>query len=378
MLGAATPMIPLHKVFVPDDLDPMMNALRAVISSGWVGEGPRVLEFEKALQPIVGYENVTALNAGTSALQLALRLAGVGSGDEVITTAMTCAATNLPILLAGAVPVWADIDAATGNISPASIKSRITQRTKAVMIVHWGGYPCDIAEINAIAMEAGVRVIEDAAHALGSTYRGKPIGCRSDFTCFSFQAIKHIHTGDGGALVCKNMVDHARARSLKWFGIDREHRQIGDLGIAEWDIVEPGYKFHMNDIAATLGLVHLPYLDGIVAARRNNAGAYQDAFKDLKRVRLLREAPDRRSAYWLFTMLVDDQVSFIRFLREKGVDSSIVHARNDKNKAFAHLRGEQMPELEEFTSSMVCIPVGHWVDDAARRQIIDAVVSEAW
>jgi len=365
-------------VFVPENLDATMAELRAVISSGWVGEGPKVQQFEQALRPIVGYDNVTALNAGTSSLQLALRLAGVGNGDEVVTTAMTCAATNLPILLAGGIPVWADIDATTGNISAASIKSRLTARTKAIMIVHWGGYPCDIAEINAIAAGAGVKVIEDAAHALGAAYRGKPIGCRSDFTCFSFQAIKHIHTGDGGALVCKNMVDHARARSLKWFGIDREHRQIGEYGIAEWDIVEAGYKFHMNDIAATLGLVHLPYLDAIIAARRNNAKAYQDAFKDLKRVRLLEETPDRQSSYWLFTMLVDDQVSFIRYLQEKGVASSIVHSRNDKNKAFAHFTGEDMSELQKFTSSMVCIPVGQWVDDPARRQIIDAVASEAW
>jgi dTDP-4-amino-4,6-dideoxygalactose transaminase len=371
-------MILLHKVFVPDNLDKMMSELRAVIASGWVGEGPRVQAFEQALRPIVGSDNVTALNACTSSLQLALRLAGVGPGDEVISTPMTCMATNLPIVLAGGTPVWADIDPATGNISPGSIKSRITPRTKAIMMVHWGGYPCDIAEINAVARDAGIKVIEDAAHALGSTYQGKPIGSHSDYVCFSFQAIKHIHTGDGGLLVCRNMVDHARSRSLKWFGIDREKRQVNEYGIAEWDIVEAGYKYHMNDIAATLGLEQLPYLDRNTAARRVNAKAFRDAFRNLKRIRLLTEKPDRQSAYWLFTMLVDDQVGFIRYLSEKQIAASIVHSRNDKSKVFAHLRRDDLPGLDAFASSMVCIPVGQWVDEAARTQIIDAVTSEAW
>ena len=371
-------MILLHKVFVPENLDTMMSELRAVIASGWVGEGPKVQAFERALRPIVGSDNVTALNACTSSLQLALRLAGVGPGDEVVTTPMTCMATNLPIVLAGGTPVWADVDPATGNISPASIKAKITPRTKAIMIVHWGGYPCDIAEINAIAREAGVKVIEDAAHALGSTYQGKPIGSHSDYACFSFQAIKHIHTGDGGLLVCRNMVDHARARSLKWFGIDREKRQVNDYGIAEWDIVEAGYKYHMNDVAATMGLVQLPYLAQNIAARRLNAKKFQEAFKNLKRVKLLAEKSDRLSAYWLFTVLVDDQVGFIRYLKEKDIAASIVHSRNDKSQVFSHLKRDDLPGLDAFASSMVCIPVGQWVDDKARNQIIDAVTSEAW
>jgi dTDP-4-amino-4,6-dideoxygalactose transaminase len=371
-------MILLHKVFVPQDLDPMMAELRKVIESGWVGEGPRVTAFEEALRPVVGSDNVTAVNACTSSLQLALRLAGVGPGDEVISTPMTCMATNLPISIAGATPVWADVDPDTGNISAESIKSRLSPRTKAIMIVHWGGYPCDIAEINAIARDAGVKVIEDAAHALGSSYRGKPIGSLSDFACFSFQAIKHIHTGDGGLLVCRNMVDHSRARSLKWFGIDRERRQVNEYGIAEWDIVEAGYKFHMNDVAATMGLVQLPYLPDLIAARQRNAKAYRKAFAGLKRVRLLKEDTDRESAYWLFTVRVDDQVGFIRHLKEKGVAASIVHSRNDKSKVFAPLKREPMPGLDAFASSMVCIPVGPWVDDKARDQVIDAVRSEAW
>lgn len=373
-------MIPLHKVFTPPGIgfERMMDELSAVLAGGWVGEGPKVAEFEAALRPIVGSDNVTALNSCTSALTLALRIAGVGVGDEVVTTAMTCTATNLPILLAGAAPVWADVDPDTGNISPTSVRSRITSRTKAIMVVHWGGEPCNMDAIGAIAREFNIKVIEDAAHAFGSSYRGNPIGSHSDFVCFSFQAIKHVHCGDGGLLVCRSMVDHARARSLKWFGIDRENRKENALGYAEWNVVEPGYKMHMNDIAATIGLAQLPYLSTILHARNNNAHAYEAAFAGLQRVKATKADLQSQSAYWLFTLLVDDQVAFIRHLKENGVASSVVHMRNDKGAVFAPYRCDDLPGLDHFSQHMVCIPVGQWVGDADRAHIIDTIQKEAW
>lgn len=371
-------MIPLHKVFVPENIDPMMDDLRSVISSGWVGEGPKVQQFEQELKKFVGSENVTALNSCTSALQLALRLANVSQGDEVISTPMTCMATNLPILLAGANPVWADVNPKTGNISPQSIKERITDKTKAIMIVHWGGYPCDISEIKQIGQEAGVKIIEDAAHSLGSSYKNQPIGSHTDFACFSFQAIKHIHTGDGGLLTSKNMVDHARARSLKWFGIDRERRQVNAYGIAEWDIVEAGYKYHMNDIAATIGLAQLPFLDNIIQTRKSNAKFFRESLKNLKRVKLPEESNDRESAYWLFTILVDDQIGFIKRLGEQGIAASIVHSRNDKSPVFSKFRKDNLHGLDTFASSMVCIPVGPWLTNNDAAKIVDAIQKEDW
>lgn len=373
-------MIPLHKVFTPPGIgfERMMDELSAVLASGWVGEGPKVAEFEAALRPIVGSDNVTALNSCTSALTMALRIAGVGQGHEVITTAMTCTATNLPILLAGAIPVWADVDPDTGNISPVSIRLRITPRTKAIMVVHWGGELCAMDAIGAIAREFNLKVIEDAAHAFGSSYRGAPIGSHSDFVCFSFQAIKHIHTGDGGLLVCRSMVDHARARSLKWFGIDRERRTENALGYAEWNVVEPGYKFHMNDVAATIGLAQLPYLSEILEARSANATAYRAAFQDLTRVQSTHHIDGNQSADWLYTVIVDDQIGFIRHLKEHGIASSVVHMRNDQGAMFAPYRRDDLPGLDFFASHMVCIPVGQWVGDAEREKIINVVSEEKW
>jgi perosamine synthetase len=264
-------VIPLHKVSISGNIDDLGRSIAGVLESGWIGEGPAVKEFELALAQRIAAPNATALNSCTSAIQLALRLAGVEPGDEVITTAMTCAATNMPILLAGAMPVWADICPSTGNISPQSISEKITEKTRAIMVVHWGGYPCDMDSIAEIAARKGIPIIEDAAHALGSTYRDKNIGTHADYVCFSFQAIKAITTGDGGALVCREPAALERARSLKWFGIDRDKRVVNDYNIADWDILEPGYKYQMNDIAATIGLSQLPYLDDVIAQRRHNA-----------------------------------------------------------------------------------------------------------
>ena len=371
-------MIPLHKVFMPPDMAGLTQSVSAVLESGWIGEGPKVIELEQALQSALGSQHVTTVNSCTSAIHLALRLSGVGFGDEVVTTAMTCAATNEPILIAGAKPVWADIDPTSGNISPQSIREKLTSKTRAIVIVHWGGYPCDIDEIMAIAKEAGVAVIEDAAHSLGSTYHGSLIGSHSDFVCFSFQAIKTITTGDGGALVCRSPEAHDRARSLRWFGIDRERRQVNQYNIADWDIIEAGYKFHMNDIAAVIGLSQLPHLEDLLARRRENAQCYRSALAELERVQLLQEEQDRSSAYWLFTLLVDEQVDFIRHLGEKGITASIVHRRNDHYTVFREYQDPNLPGLDEFSKRMVCIPVGPWVTDRDRQHIIDVLCAEAW
>jgi dTDP-4-amino-4,6-dideoxygalactose transaminase len=371
-------MIPLHKVFMPPNLAGITQSVSALLESGWIGEGPKVAEFEEALGPVLGRQNVTAVNSCTSAIHLALRLAGVGAGDEVITTAMTCSATNEPILIAGATPVWADIDPTSGNISPEDIREKLTDKTRAVVVVHWGGYPCDLDEIMDIGKEAGVAVIEDAAHSIGSTYHGAPIGSHADYVCFSFQAIKTITTGDGGALVCRDADAHRLGRSLRWLGIDRERRQVNEYNIADWDIVHAGYKFHMNDIAAVIGLGQLPHLEDVVTQRRANAQAFKNAFETLERVELLTERDDRSSAYWLFTVFVDKQVDFIRHLGEKGIAASIVHRRNDQYTVFREYQNPDLPGLDAFTKRMVCIPVGPWLSESDRQHIIDVISAENW
>ena len=360
--------IPLFRVFMPETV---VEPLRKVLLSGYVGEGPRVEEFEHQLAPWFGSDNVLALNNGTAALQLALRLANVGYGDEVISTAMTCTATNEPILVMGAKIVWADIDPWTGNIDPKDVVRKITPKTKAIMCVHWGGYPCDLDELNIIAAEHDLKLIEDACHAFGSTYHGKPIGSHSDFVCFSFQAIKEMTTVDGGALVCKSKQDRERGRLLRWYGIDRKSKRR-DLR-CEDDILEYGYKFHMNDVTAVIGLEQLKYVDDNIDKRLRNAAKYDQTFKNLEAVKPLRYKNDRSGSCWLYTVRAKNRQKFMEHMKNAGITVSQVHARNDKHTMFRDFR-TQLPGVDEFTSEQVSIPVGWWLSDKDLAHVINAVL----
>ena len=362
-------MIPLFKVFMPESV---MEPLKKTLMSGYIGQGQKVDEFEAELCKWLGVERVLTLNSCTSALQLALRLANVGAGDEVISTAMTCTATNVPIMAMGAKIVWADINPATGNLDPVDIEKKITKKTKAIVAVHWGGYPCDLDEIGAIARKHGIKVIEDAAHAFGSTYKNKKIGSHSDFVCFSFQAIKHMTTVDGGALVCKDASAHKRGKLLRWYGINREGSRK-DFRCEE-DVLEYGYKFHMNDVAAVIGLEQIKHVDGIVKGHRDNADFYDKEFSGLKGVRPTLRAADRRSAFWIYTVLTDQKRKFMEHMTRQDIQVSSVHARNDTHTMFKEFRAD-LPNVAEFTEKMVCIPVGWWVSGEDRKKVASAVKS---
>jgi len=224
-----------------------------VLSTTLLSEGKLVSKFELELASTLKIKNVVALNSGTSALHLALILAGVGEGDEVILPAQTFIASGLAIRYVKGTPVFADIQYLTGNIDPNSIRKKITNKTKAIMVVHWAGYPCDMIEIREIANEYGIPVIEDAAHALGASYKNTPIGAISEITCFSFQAIKHLTTGDGGGLAITDEKMMKVAKKLRWFGIDRASSPMDFLGERIYDADQIGFKYHMNDYAAALG-----------------------------------------------------------------------------------------------------------------------------
>jgi dTDP-4-amino-4,6-dideoxygalactose transaminase len=361
-------MIPLFKVFMAREVD---APLLATLHSGYIGQGPRVEDFELALAPWVGGRRPLALNSGTSALHLALRLAGAGPDTEVITTPMTCTATNMPILERGAKVVWADVDPTTGNISPKSVREKVTKKTKAVIAVHWGGYPCDLDELDSVCRAYNLRLIEDAAHAFSAEYKGQKIGARSDFTCFSFQAIKHLTTIDGGALVCESDGDYKRGKLLRWYGIDRDG-QRQDLR-CEAEIHEYGYKFHMNDVNAIIGLAQLPHVERILALHRRNAEYYRDRLKDLKNVTLLDYKSDRLSSYWLFTILVQNRDAFVPWMAEHGIMASKVHVRNDLHRAFASSKAT-LPGVDLFYGSQVSIPVGWWVMPEDREKIVEAIL----
>jgi dTDP-4-amino-4,6-dideoxygalactose transaminase len=364
----ASAEIPLFKVHLPDTV---LEPLAATLFSGYIGQGPRVEEFERALAPWFGSQNVLTVNSGTSALQLALRLANVEYGDEVVTTPMTCTATNTPIMAMGAKIVWADIDPQTGNIDPLDVERKISGKTRAIMAVHWGGYPCDMDQLNAIGKHYNIKIIEDAAHAFGAKYHGQPIGSHSDFVCFSFQAIKHLTTVDGGAVVCRSTDAYKRGKLLRWYGIDREAERK-DLRCEE-DVKEWGYKFHMHDVAATIGLHQLESVADVLRRHRANAAYYIERFTGCGGFRLLDYCSDRESAYWLFTIRVPERQRFMEEMKKAGVMVSQVHSRNDLHTMFLEFK-RNLPGLNEFSAEHVSIPVGWWLTEDQRKYVADSIV----
>lgn len=348
-----------------------LELVNEVLRSGWVNEGEMVRKFEASLTDVLGLRHPVAVNSGTSALHLALVLSGVRAGDEVILPAQTFVATGLVVLMQGATPVFADIDPMTGVISPESVAEKITPRTRAIMPVHWGGYPCDLDEMHALARHHDLVVIEDAAHALGATYKGRPIGTISRFTAFSFQAIKHLTTGDGGALCCQDEEDAKAAIARRWFGMDRAARQPNLLGARGIDIKTVGYKYHMNNVAAAIGLGNLEDFPKRLARRRQIAAFYRSALSDCPGLQLLRLKPDREHAYWLFTLLVDRRDDFVCRLAERGIPTSVVDLRIDQNSIFGGPR--PLPGQAEFDRRQISIPLHENLSDAQVEQIVEAI-----
>lgn len=365
-------MIPLMKVHTPPNIG---QVLQEVWDSGFVTEGEYSDRFEKEFGEWIGNPNTVLVNSCTSAIWLAAHMSGVQPGDEVITTAMTCMATNVPFVNMGAKLIWADIDSNSGNISVESIKQKITDKTKAIVIVHWAGMPCDIDEIISVAHSRGIKVIEDAAHALGSKYKGKLIGNHSDFVCFSFQAVKHMTTADGGALVVQNQQDADRARKLRWFGLDRHHKSpAGQPPASRWeqDISEAGYKLHMNNLNASIGLEQLKYIDNLLSIHIENGKFYDDHI-DNPHITKLARPEDRETSYWIYSILVKDRRKFKDYLETNGIASDRVHVRNDTYGCFSKFTAGDLFDLDYFDHCLLNIPVGWWVTPEDREHIIQVI-----
>lgn len=370
----AVESVPTYKVFVPKE---SVGLVLEVLKSGWIGgDGPKVKEFEKKISELIGVKNVLALNSGTSGLQLALRAANV-SGGEVITTPITCFATNAAIVREGANIVWADIDPETGNIDPYDIARRVTKKTRAIMIVHWGGHPCELDLINGIAKVFNIPVIEDAAQALGSEYKGKSIGNHSDFVIFSTQAVKIINTADGGIVVCKKKNHYNLIKRLRWYGIDRDKKVYGPTHW-HYPIREAGSKMQMTDILAALGLGQLSYLKKILVYRRKLAKVYDQAIKKSKTLKSQKVINGARPNYWLYTILTQGYKHRLK-LREKlkkiDVQAEEVYRRNDLYPVFKKFKKNKLPGVTQFDEGGIIIPVGQWVSAKKAKQIAEIMTS---
>ena len=326
-------MIPLVKPYIPER-EVLMPELEKILYSGYIAEGEAVYQFEAQFSKFIGNPFSLAVHAGTDALHLALLLAGVKPGDEVISTAMTAEPTNTTIAMTGARVVWGDVNPRNGLLDPFSVRSLINERTKAIVVVHYAGMVCDMEEFNRIAHDFKIPVIEDAAHALGAKFNGQLIGSNSPYTLFSLQAIKHVTTVDGGFLCVGNQKDYEKARLKRWFGLDKTKSRLE------------------NDIS--------------------NGKYYDEHLKNISGVELVEYSKNTEASYWLYTMKVERREDFIKMMESEGITVSPLHHRNDTHSIFAASRRE-LPGLEEFYSRLIHIPCGWWVSGEERERIVSCI-----
>jgi len=391
-------IIPLFKVFMANETS---EEVSKVLMSGFIGQGPKVEDFESLLKGYFNNSNVVTTNAATSAEHIALHMLkrpeknvkayhgvafvenqwdGIGPEDEVLTTPLTCTATNWPILANGMKLKWVDVDPNTCNMDLDDLERKISPTTKVIMVVHWGGYPVNLDRLKEIQEKAyqlyGFKpvVIEDCAHAFGSTYKGTKIGSHGNICTFSFQAIKHLTTGDGGCAIFPYENQVKRAKLLRWYGIDRGDNRKDFR--CESDISEYGFKFHMNDINATIGINNLPGVKANINTTIDNANFYNQELADVSGVTLLENKSDRQSSYWIYTMKVERQQDFMDKMKECNIMVSRVHERNDIHSCMSEFKTD-LPNLDKLVKEMICIPVGWWVTPEDRQYIVDCI-KDGW
>ncbi len=285
-----------------DEIDEVTNCLR----TGWLSTGPKVQQFEEDFKKYIGSQHAIAVNSCTGALHLALLAAGIGHGDEVITTPFTFAATTNAIEHVGAKPVFVDVDPATMNINVDLLKQKITRRTRAILPVHFAGRPCDMHTILALARKHELTVVEDAAHALEATYHGRKIGTLGDFTCFSFYATKNLTTGEGGMITTASAAAARKIRLFALHGMNRDAwSSYSDKGFKRYRIIAPGFKYNMMDIQAAIGIHQLRKIEAYLRIRESIWHRYDEAFRDLP-VRLpALPQPGCRHARHLYTVVLN-------------------------------------------------------------------------
>lgn len=367
-------MIPLFKVFIAPE---SIENIKQVFESGMISQGPVVEQYEAELKKYFGTNHLLALNSATSGLTLAFRLLNLPSDSIVLSTPLTCTATNWPILANGLKIKWIDVDPNTCNMDLVDLEKKLDKTTRAVIFVHWGGYPIDLDKLKDIKdnyrqmYNQELHIIEDCAHAFGAEYKYNKIGnVHKNICVFSTQAIKHLTTIDGGFITLPNEELYKRAKKLRWFGIDRDMRTTpgGDFRL-EPDVEEWGYKYNMNDVNAAVGLANLKYINQNLAATRRVAEFYNQALSGVTGVELLKLTQGVMPAYWIYTIKIIDKHGFIQYMKENGVMCSQVHNRNDVHSCVKEFKCA-LPQLDVLENKIASIPCGWWVTNEQAEKIV--------
>ena len=345
-------------LFYPYVSKKSLKSVTDVLKTRWIGQGPLVDKFEDTFKTKFAKTNYcVAVGSGTDALHLAYILANIKKGDEVIAPVFTCTATNIPLLYIGAKIKFADIDPDTMNISIDHIKKLITKKTKAIIFVNYGGVPCDLIELNKLKKKHNLILIQDAAQSLGSKVGKKDITEFADFTIFSFQAIKHITSGDGGMLTFKNKKFLEKSRRIRWFGIDREKKQGGTW---ENDIVEIGYKYQMTDVGARMLLDSMKDFSKIFAHRKKIFNIYKKELSKNENIKVIDTIDKKLSnSFWLCTLIIKkDRIKLQNYLRKLKIETNQVHFRNDRYTIFKKfIKKNIFPNMKKYENNYLVIPM---------------------
>lgn len=350
-------MIP---VFKPSLGSEELMAVKEVFDSGWIGLGPKTKEFEEKFAGYIGINFAVATNSCTAALHLALAALKLNKG-EIITSPLTFISTNHAILYNGATPVFADICEDTLNLDINDVKRKITDKTKAIIVVHYGGHPCDMDPICDLAGKKGILVVEDAAHAAGASYEGKKVGVLGDIACFSFHAVKNLTTGEGGMITTSDEKVYRELMKLRWLGITKDtwQRSDNEMGKYSWyyEVESLGYKYHMSDINAAIGLVQLKKLDILNERRRRIALRYNDEFKNIDWIQVPVVKNNVVCAHHNYVIKVGvDRNEFIEYLKDKNIAASVHYIPSHHYKMYSKYKAK-VPVTDKVWKRLVTLPL---------------------
>ena len=361
--------IRLWSAYVPEKTG---AEVEKTLRTKWNNTGKQEALLRKKFSEKFNIPYVVATNSGTSSLRASLAMLGVGPGDEVVSTPYTFIATNTSILEQGAIPVFADIQYETLDIDPESIVKKITNKTKAIMCVHYGGNACEMDAIRKIGRDYNLPIIEDSAHAIGSKYKGDYIGAKGDIITFSLQAIKIITSGDGGMITTPNEEYYKQLKKYVWFGVDREDKKTTPIDPLPEEIDILGFKYNMNDITATIGLVGLKHLDEALARRKEIGDRYRRDLVNCSKVKLVYIPPENVVNFQIFPVHVQNRSKFADFMRERGIFINVNNRRNDRYKIFGGLR-EDLPSLAKADEDTILIPLHCDLSDADVEKVISTI-----
>ena len=348
-----------------------LDALKPVFESGWIGLGPKTEEFEIKFAEYIGTKYAIGLNSATAALDLSLKLLNINHGDQVIVPTITFVSTAHVVAYNLATPIFVDVDANL-LIDAEDVKRKITPKTKAIIPVHYSGRPVDINKLKEVAGD--IPIIEDAAQAVGSKYKGKNCGNLGTLGCFSFHAVKNLTMGDGGAITTNNKEFYERAKRLRWLGIDKGTWDRTEDNLSYWweyDVTEIGLKCHMNDIAATIGLVQLKKLDKMNAIRKEIAKIYTKELKDVVEIQTpLEDTEDSKSSWYIYCIkcLLRNDLSF--YLKGKGIATGVHHKPIHLYKCYNNI--PSLPEAEKQFKQILSLPI----HPSLTEEEIDTVIWE--